>query len=397
MNKNLFNFINTGLNKWIVDFLKKKKLFFATPLQQACIPSVLGGKDLFLYSRTGTGKTMTYILPTSQLIYEKKKINQAIILIPTRELGLQIYDIISSLGKRKKLKIYFIGQKFEDIKSLKCGRGKDKNDCLISTPKNFSKYFFFEKKKKSLLILDEADYLIGKNFSLTIELIFSFNKPFQLILVMASFQKKIFLLKYPKYKKRIFFFHEKINKYPIVKQTRHEYVFCTSKLKPSFLEAIMRKKYKNYEIGGEKKGFSIIIFVKNSIISEFLKKKLEEKNLPCLTINKMMNDNSKLLTIQLLKTLKNKILISTDLGSRGLDLPMVDLVLNYNFPKKVNTYIHRVGRTSRFFKKGFCLNLISPGELEILHFFQEKTMINLSPSRFLAKNEILKVILEKNK
>ncbi len=111
MQKHKLSYINLdkiGLAKWIVNECIKNKIFCATPVQQACIPPILDRKDLIVYSKTGTGKTLTFILPILQLIDLHQIFFSVFILVPTRELGLQINDTFNRLGKIKKISSFFL-------------------------------------------------------------------------------------------------------------------------------------------------------------------------------------------------------------------------------------------------------------------------------------------------
>ena len=124
-----FRIEKTGLLKWILNILKKKKIFFANSLQQACIPAILRGSDLLLFSRTGTGKTLSYILPSIQIIDMNIYINQIIVLIPTQELGLQIYDMYSTFSKNRSFKTYFISNEMKNMKNFNLQKNQIKKKC----------------------------------------------------------------------------------------------------------------------------------------------------------------------------------------------------------------------------------------------------------------------------
>lgn len=393
-----FRIEKTGLLRWILLILKKKKIFFATSLQQACIPAILRGSDLLLFSRTGTGKTLSYILPSIQIIDSNVYINQVIILVPTQELGLQVYDMYSTFSKNRSFKTYFISNEMKNTKSFNSQKNQIKRKCLVSTPRFFSNFCEFVGlgfiQEKNLLIMDETDLLLGAKFFNLLEGILALITPVQLLIITASFNKNIFLLKFPVYQKKYFSFYENMNRFSLLSKSKHEYIFSPKKLKLLYLEIILKKKYLKSLKNKWEPPKGTIIFVPNAAMAENVGKILEKNNISSLKLNHQMSENSRLITIQLLRSFRNKILISDDLGSIGLDLPMVDFVLNFNFPSKISTYINRAGRTSRFFKKGTCLSLVSPDELDYLHFIEKKTTIIFKNSPFLKEDEIIKNIIK---
>jgi len=393
-----FRIEKTGLLRWILLILKKKKIFFATSLQQACIPAILRGSDLLLFSRTGTGKTLSYILPSIQIIDSSVYINQVIILVPTQELGLQVYDMYSTLSKNRSFKTYFISNEIKNMKSFNSQKNQIKRKCLVSTPRFFSNFCEFVGlgfiQEKNLLIMDEADLLLGVKFFNLLEGIIALITPVQLLIITASFNKNIFLLKFPVYQKKYFSFYENMNRFSLLSKSKHEYIFSPKKLKLLYLEIVLKKKYLKSLKNEWEPPKGTIIFVPNAAMAENVGKILEKNNISSLKLNHQMSKNSRLITIQLLRSFRNKILISDDLGSIGLDLPMVDFILNLNFPSKISTYINRAGRTSRFFKKGTCLSLVSPDELDYLHFIEKKTTIIFKNSPFFKENEIIKNIIK---
>jgi len=304
----------------------------------------------------------------------------------------------STFSKNRSFKTYFISNEMKNTKSFNSQKNQIKRKCLVSTPRFFSNFCEFVGlgfiQEKNLLIMDETDLLLGAKFFNLLEGILALITPVQLLIITASFNKNIFLLKFPVYQKKYFSFYENMNRFSLLSKSKHEYIFSPKKLKLLYLEIILKKKYLKSLKNKWEPPKGTIIFVPNAAMAENVGKILEKNNISSLKLNHQMSENSRLITIQLLRSFRNKILISDDLGSIGLDLPMVDFVLNLNFPSKISTYINRAGRTSRFFKKGTCLSLVSPDELDYLHFIEKKTTIIFKNSPFLKEDEIIKNIIK---
>ncbi|AFP65688.1 dbx-like protein (nucleomorph) [Chroomonas mesostigmatica CCMP1168] len=388
------------LSSWIVDFCLKNKIKLMTPIQQACIPSIILGKDLIVFSRTGTGKTMAYILPGVHRIDNDKKINQMVIIIPTLELGFQIFDIIQKIGHNRKIFFYFFPKELNlknSEKMLAYVNGGKR--CLVSTPNSF--FFFLKNKKyrlhnkKNLLTIDEGDLLFGKKFYFEIEVILIDLKPKQVLVFSASMTKNLHILKFPKIKKKIFCFYENRIKFSLINISDQEYFFCPNRLKVFYLWLFLKSKYKISSQKNKEKNFSSIIFVSDPKICHNIARILGKNKISTVQLHENMDHLARLISMQLIKTKQIKILICTDLGSRGLDFPLVSSVINFNFPKKVNTYLHRAGRALRFFRKGKCLNLVDQKEIRFLHYFEKKTGIKITKFKEIKENEIIKILSKK--
>ena len=144
-----FSFDKLGLADWIISECKQHKIVFASSVQQTCIPPILDRKDLIVYSKTGTGKTFTFILPLLHLI-DLNQINfTTFIIIPTRELGLQLADIVNKLGKIKKISGYFLSKCQNFFKNKKETTYLFKNKKTVITNLKYLYQIVIYSKKKT--------------------------------------------------------------------------------------------------------------------------------------------------------------------------------------------------------------------------------------------------------
>ena len=144
----------------------------------------------------------------------------------------------------------------------------------------------------------------------------------------------------------------------------------------------------------KKKKSTTIIFTSSKNLCEKLSENLIKNKMSIFKLHSGMDFSSRLITIQILKNSNSKTLVSTDIGSRGLDLSDVKYVINFNFPKIISTYFQRIGRTGRFFKKGYCLSFINQKEIYLLHLFEKHTGLKLKKTNFIKEYEIIKFLLK---
>lgn len=377
MNSKFFNMKNTGLCSWIVKSCERKNIIHATSIQQTIIPIIISRKDSLLFSRTGTGKTLSFILPLLHIHYLNPQNCFINVIVPTKELGVQIYQTYNILGQEKRIIGIFIG------KNITGHNFKKKiGTCLISTINSLSKiYEHFDKLfvcKLKIFVLDEIDILMNfTNFGL-IKKIFLGLKPSQTNMFGVT---NITFFKYLKnfsYQRKIFFFDEKQKKFNLFSEIKHEYIYCLSKFKFKFLVAILKLKEKNEKTEIQK--IPTLIFLKNRKNCEKLIQALREQKITAGILHHEMDFFQRTVSTQLLKRGIIDILVSTDLGSRGINFSSVNLVINLDMPKKIDTYLHRTGRIGRFNRKGYCLNLIDKNEIDIIHIIEKNLGINVNKS-----------------
>ncbi len=377
-----FKLKNTGLCSWIVKNCEKKNIIYATSIQQTIIPSIISGKDSLLFSRTGTGKTLSFILPLIHIHYLNPQNCFISILVPTKELGIQIYQTYNLLSKGGKIFGVFIDKKTTQfIFNIHSGI------CLISTIlslhkiSNFlSRLFIYSQK---VFILDEVDILMKSvNFGFLKKIILKIL-PSQINLFGVTNISFFKFLKRFSYRKNIFFFNEKQKKFNIFSEIKHEYIYCLSKFKFKFLLTLLKlkEKYEKKEI--QKK--PILIFFRDKKKCETFFKTLKENRISASILHHEMDFFQRTVSIQLVKKGIINILISTDLGSRGMNFSFVNQIINMDVPNKIKTYLHRSGRIGRFNKKGNCLNLVDKKEIYIIHRIEKNLGIYITKSNLNFK------------
>ncbi len=338
-----------------------------TPIQAKAIPPILNGQNLIGIAQTGTGKTAAYLLPClMRLKYAQGMQPRAIILAPTRELALQIGTQIQKLGKYTDLRSYVaIGGKSTKHQLTDLQKGVD---ILVSTPQRFLDIYLEEgvlTKQIQILLLDEADRMMDMGFMPQIRRILEVipHKKRQNLLFSATMPPKVLKLS-----EEFLEFPTVVEVSPqatvarTVKQVRYEVPNLKTKI--NLLEHIL-------ELHDCTK---VLVFVRTRAsaahISKYLNRKLIEESL-MLHANK--DQNARLNALMSFSEDKIRILVATDVAARGLDIPDVSHVINFDVPIQYEDYVHRNGRTGRAGATGTAITFYN--EAELLHIERIEALI----------------------
>lgn len=345
-----------------------KELDFKRPtdIQYKSIPPVLRGEDVLAIAQTGTGKTAAFAIPIIHLINQQKANNstkgiQCIVMVPTRELAIQLTEVFSNIGKYTKVKTFTIyGGVDQDPQINQLSKGVD---ILIATPGRMfdlisQKHIILNKVK--VLILDEADHMLDLGFIKDIFDVLKFiPKKHQTLFFSATINKKIKKLAYSLVSNPI---RIQISpKNPVAKNIVHSVANIEMDDKRFFLERTINENPDN----------KILVFVRTKVRAERVMKALERVKIESQTIHSGKEQANRLSVLNDFKSGANNILIATDVSSRGIDIPNVDIVINYDLPEQSENYVHRVGRTGRASKKGQAISFCSNSEKSILEEIEQ--------------------------
>jgi len=331
-----------------------------SPIQSKAIIPMTKGRDMVAQAQAGTGKTGTFTIGTLNIINEGVKGCQAIILAPTHELATQIYTVASSLAQYMKgLNLYLcIGANpiSVDIAAIK----KTSPQLVIGTPgriKNLICYNALSTRLLKLLVLDEADELISSSFTPQIKQIIQ-NVP-------SSTQICLFSATMPEFKLQITndFMNNPLN--ILVKKDQ-----LTLEGISQFYVAVDEESWKLDTLCDLYETIAIsqsIIYVNKKQKAEWLKNSLQEKGFTIAMISGDMDSVERAHVMKSFRSGDARILVSTDLLARGIDIQQVSIVLNYDIPYDKECYIHRIGRSGRFGRKGVAINFVTSREERYMH------------------------------
>jgi len=326
-------------------------------IQAEAIPVALDGHDVIGLAETGSGKTGAFALPMLQALLDKPQRLFGLVLTPTRELAFQIAEQFQSLGKNIGVKCaVLVGGMDMITQSISLGK---KPHVIIATPGRLVDHLEntkgFNLRALKYLVMDEADRILNMDFEVEVDKILGClpKEGRRNMLFSATMTKKVAKLQRASLSDPVKV--EVSSKYQTVDKLLQYYLFIPLKLKEIYLVHIIN----------EMAGNSFIIF--SSTCNGTLKLALMLRNLgfTAIPLNGQMSQNKRLGALHKFKSKSRSILIATDVASRGLDIPHVDVVLNFDIPTHSKDYIHRVGRTARAGRSGKAITFVSQYDVEL--------------------------------
>ncbi|CAI2179121.1 9905_t:CDS:2 [Funneliformis geosporum] len=383
-------FEELGLKSWLADALKAMSINSPSEIQKACIPPILKGKDCIGGAKTGSGKTAAFALPILQKLSEDPFGVFALILTPTRELAFQIADQFRVLGNGINLKeCVVVGGLDMMSQAIQLSR---KPHVVIATPGRLVDHINSSAIASFLgrirfLVLDEADRLLSDTFVEDLAVIFdSIPKKRQTLLFTATMTENILHLQDTQ---------EDPNKKPFVYQVKSD-ISTVSSLSQYYvlIPSHIREPYLTHLLRSEKlSNKSTIIFCGRCRTAEILRVMLVELDIRCTSLHSTMSQQERLNSLGKFKAEVVKVLIATDVGSRGLDIPVVQVVINFDIPRDPTDYIHRVGRTARAGRGGTALSIVTERDIELVRNIE--TRINKKMEEWeINENRVLESLNE---
>jgi ATP-dependent RNA helicase RhlE len=341
------------------------KLGFKRPtdIQYKTIPSILKGEDVLAVAQTGTGKTAAFAIPIIHLLHQNRLSERrqdglkCIIMVPTHELAIQITEVIQELAKETRVKVMGIyGGVDQDPQIAALA---NRVDIVVATP---GRLFDLISQghliihRVNTLVLDEADHMLDLGFIKDIE---DLNKKLpqqrQTLFFSATINHKIKKIAYSLIRQNAIRIQISPRD-PVSKNVNHAVAFMEMDAKRFFLEQVIN----------ENPDMKILVFVRTKVRAERVKSAMERAKIVAETIHSDKAQSDRDEVMQNFRDGKVKILIATDITARGIDIPDVQMVINYDLPEKAEYYVHRIGRTGRGKKRGEAISFCSPSEKECL-------------------------------
>ncbi len=351
------SFEHFNLNKQLLNAVADQGFVTPTEIQQKCIPVVLAGQEVIGIAQTGTGKTAAYLLPILMKIkYAQGDEPRAVILAPTKELTIQISEHAFELSKYTDLRILAlyggIGPKTQ-IEMIRKGV-----DIIIATPGRFTELYLkgeLPTSQINFLVLDEADRMMDMGFMHQLRKILEVvPRKRQNLLFSATFSERV-----EKLSEEFLEFPVKIEVTPqatAAKQVEQEiYHLPNLKTKMNFLELLLQ----------DNETFNrVMIFTRTKDVADSVYNFLDRKGIgPVRVIHSNKGQNSRINAVNEFKDGELRVLVSTDVTARGIDVIKVSHVINFDVPVLHEDYVHRIGRTGRAFQEGKAITFATKGEL----------------------------------
>lgn len=361
------SFTSLGLSHDLLKALADQNFEQAYPIQEQAIPAILKKKDVLGIAKTGSGKTASYVLPTLMNVQDKTASKnrhiQVLVLVPTRELAIQVREVYQlfniAIAARIKTLAVFGGVAINP--QMRALQGVN---ILIATPGRLLELVESNAVHLSdidTLILDEADKMLNLGFKDEMNRIFDLlPKKRQNLLFSATLSKDLtnieqVLLKDP----LLIEIESKSENTDLINQVAY---FVEEDKKGPLLRYLIKKN--NLK--------QVLVFTSSVFKADSVVNKLNKNGIQAIAIHSKKSQSARTENLRKFKTGKLRVLVTTDLLSRGIDIEFLPCVINYELPRSPKDYIHRIGRTGRAENPGEAISLISPDEQQHFNVIQKK-------------------------
>lgn len=392
-------FEDLGAARWLLEALNAMKIHSPTAIQAACIPKILKGHDCIGGAKTGSGKTIAFAAPMLTQWSEDPFGIFGLILTPTRELALQIAEQYAALGALMNIKVaVIVGGEDMMKQALELQR---RPHFVVATPGRLADHIMNSGeetvrglRKIKYLVLDEADRLLSNSFGSDLERCLEIlppGKERQTLLFTATVTDAVRALKDRPTTpgKPPVFIHETdtVDKIAIPTTLLTRYLFVPTHVKEAYLvSALALPQYEKV---------LAVIFVNRTNTAEILRRTLRKLDVRVASLHSDMPQSERTNSLHRFKAGAARVLIATDVASRGLDIPQVELVVNYDIPADADDFIHRVGRTARAGRLGDSLLIVTEHDITRIHAIEERINKKMELLEDIDDNKVIRDSLSK--
>jgi ATP-dependent RNA helicase RhlE len=361
------SFQKLGLSEPLVKTIAEQNYTQPYPIQQEAIPAILEGKDILGIAKTGSGKTASFVLPILEMFQSKSapknRFITALVLVPTRELAVQIGVVFQTFGEKLPRK----------VKSLAVYGGVSINpqmialqgvEILIATPGRLIDLLSHKAlniSETEILVLDEADKMLNLGFAEEMkDILFLLPKKRQSILFSATLGEEVDKINKSTLKNPVTIeIAEEEQNLDLIKQSGY---FVDPERKGPLLRYLIKQ--------GEMK--QVLVFVSSTRTADNLVVKLVKNGVQAAAMHSKKSQGARTEVLNKFKSGKLTVMVATDLVSRGIDIQFLPYVINFELPRSPKDYIHRIGRTGRAESTGEAISLITPEEAHHWKIIQKK-------------------------
>lgn len=400
------SFASLGLSQPAITALAHLNIKKPTEIQVACIPPILAGRDCIGGAKTGSGKTLAFALPILESIARDPFGIWAVVLTPTRELAYQLAEQFMAVGKPLGLSTVTVVGGMDMLSQAQALQKRP--HVVVATPGRLCDLLRSDGvganplARVRALVLDEADRMLTPTFAPELAYLFSvMPKNRQTLLFTATISEPIMDLakKPPPPGKQVPFVYRVTSDTLTVAKLTQKYLFIPSQVRdaylyylllhpPSEIDAALRAAPKPKKEAAPKKGRgkrvreespeeeappvpSTIIFAQRTATAHLLHLMLNELGIPSVALHSGLTQPERLLSLARFRAREIPVLVTTDVGSRGLDIPEVALVVNWDCPRQADDYVHRVGRTARAGRGGVAITMVTERDTQLLPFIEK--------------------------
>lgn len=384
--ENKFNKLTT--NEGILKALDLMEITTPTPIQEQSIPLALSGKDILAESKTGSGKTLAFGIPAVELVDQsEKKFVHSIIITPTRELALQVSRELVKLAKFNryvKVTSVYGGESIDrQIRELRSG-----TNIVVGTPGRIKDHLLrgtLNISRVKLLVLDEADVMLDMGFAPEIDEILKYinSEDHQTMLFSATIPKQIQNIANSYLKDD--YTNVKIKSTEKTSDTIEQFAMIVNRGEK--VEAVQ-------QILANEQSKKVIIFSNTKMMADELQTKISMNGIFASALHGDLKQTQRDRVMKKFRNDKNSVLIATDVAARGIDVSNVDLVINFDLPKELDFYVHRIGRSGRAGNKGRSISLLYNGERRLLSSIERHTNKKMQMLESVIKDVTFEDVVE---
>ena len=374
-------FEDLGVSEHLCSIVESLGIVEPTAVQKGCIPAIISGRNVIGVAQTGSGKTAAFALPVLHALSRNPYGVFNLVLTPTRELAFQIADQYKAFGAGQNLRVGVVvgGLNFqEQAKQL-----ERRPHVVIATPGRLKALIDGDSslgdvfKRTAFLILDEADRLLDQSFEEDLGTILAcLPAKRQTLLFSATMTKALVTLQEELLDDAFVF--EAYEGLQTASGLRETVTVVPAKVKEVYLTHLLRS-LDEYDVR------SVMVFTGTRKSCQSLVLLLDELEIPVTALHSGITQRERMASLDRFKSGRVSILVCTDVASRGLDIPEVDLVVNFDLPKLPSDYVHRVGRTARAGRSGWSLSFASQYDIELLKAIERETARRMEAFHFEEK------------
>ncbi|MBA2528747.1 MAG: DEAD/DEAH box helicase, partial [Euzebyales bacterium] len=374
------SFADFGVDERICDALAGAGIAIPFPIQELTLPLALSGADLIGQARTGTGKTLAFGIPLLQRVDTADRATQALVVVPTRELCLQVRDDVAQAGVRKDVRVVAVygGRSIESqVEALAAGA-----PVVVGTPGRLLDLLRRGNLRLSTvtaLVLDEADEMLDLGFLPDVEqLIQATATPRQTLLFSATMPSAVVALA-RRYMTKPTFLRADVEEVRIAPETAQHFFSCHRMDKPAVLTRILQSP-----------GMGLsLVFTRTKRMADMLVTDLRERGIDAAPIHSDLRQDARERTLARFRKGTLDVLVATEVAARGLDISDVTHVVNYDCPDDEKMYLHRIGRTGRAGAAGVAITLAVWNELARLEMIKKALGIDAETHEVFSTSPLL--------
>ena len=361
------SFQSLGLSEPLLKTIAEQNYTQPYPIQQAAIPAILKGNDILGIAKTGSGKTASFVLPILESFQSKPAAKNrhitALVLVPTRELAVQIGAVFQTFAERLPRKVKTLAV-FGGVSINPQMISMQNVEILVATPGRLIELLSFKALSLSetrILVLDEADKMLSMGFADEMrDIFFLLPKNRQSILFSATLGDEVDEINKNQLRNPIKIeIEEEEQNLDLIKQTAYF-------VDPDRRGPLLRYLIKTREMK------QVLVFVSATRTADNLVEKLNKNGIQAMAMHSKKSQGARTEALNKFKTGKLNVLVATDLASRGIDIQFLPFVINFELPRSPKDYVHRIGRTGRAENPGEALSLICPEDVHHFNIIQKK-------------------------